>query len=85
MHPLTVGRRTSLNSSAPLAGQRKDMSDLIDSGLKNMDNEIADIVKNRNRGVSPGGEEDLQITNPLDGTQPNNYNFLHRLINKVTS
>ena len=84
LHPFQRWIAHQLNTAAPLAGQRKDLSDLVDSGLKNMDNEIADIVKNRNRGVFPGGEEDTQITNPLDGTQPNNYNFLQRLINKIS-
>ena len=34
--------------------------------------------------VSPYKPEETQITNPLDGTRPNDYNFLQRLINKVS-
>ena len=72
-----------LNSSAPLAGARRDLSNLIDSGLKMIEPTIADNLKNRNR-FAASGEELPQITNPLDGTQPNNYGFLQRLINKIS-
>ena len=34
--------------------------------------------------MSPFGQELPQITNPLDGTKPNDYNFLQRLVNKVS-
>ena len=73
-----------LNSTAPLAGARRDLSQLIDSGLMHVEQDIASILKNNNRILSPFKEEKPYITNPLDGTQPNNYNFLQRLINKVS-
>ena len=34
-----------LNSNAPLAGARKDLSDLVDSGLKLVDPTIPDLIK----------------------------------------
>ena len=73
-----------LNSNAPLAGLRKDMSNLIDSGLKIVEQDIMSHLKNRNRFVSGFSEELPAITNPLDGTQPNSYGFLHRLVNKIS-
>ena len=73
-----------LNITAPLAGARKDLSDLVDSGLRIVEPTIADSIKNQNRMISPFKEEPAQITNPLDGTQPNSYGFLQRLINKVS-
>ena len=72
------------NSAAPLAGLRRDLSNLVDSGLKLVEPTIQDHIKNRNRFINPGGEELPQITNPLDGVKTNQYNFLHRLINKIS-
>ncbi len=72
------------NSAAPLAGARKDLSNLLDSGLKILEPNIMDHIKNRNRMVAPFTEELPQLTNPLDGTQPNDYGFLHRIINKIS-
>ena len=49
------------NSAAPLAGSRRDLSNLIDSGLKLVEPTIQDQLRNRNRFINPGGEELPQI------------------------
>ena len=41
------------NTVAPLAGARRDLSNLVDSGLKLVEPEFGDMILNRNRFVSP--------------------------------
>ena len=81
-----------VNSLGPLGGLRNEMGNLLNGGLRIVDNDIRAMIANRNKALGLAiPDADLpKLTNPLDGTVPNEYNPILRLYNtfspvKVTS
>lgn len=81
-----------VNSLGPLGGLRNEMGNILNGGLRIVDNDIRAMIANRNKAfglIVPEGDLP-KLTNPLDGTVPNEYNPILRLYNtfspvKVTS
>ena len=72
-----------INSLGPLGGLRNEMGNILNGGLRIVDNDIKAMMANRNKALGliiP--DADLpKLTNPLDGTVPNEYNPIMRLWN----
>ena len=71
-----------VNSLGPFGGLRNEMGNILNGGLRIVDNDIRAMIANRNKAlVCYVPEGDLPfITNPLDGTVPNEYNPILRIV-----
>ena len=72
-----------INSLGPLAGMRNEFGKILDGGLKDLNNDIVEILFDRNRAV--GLVDDTNrlptIVSPVSGEAPNKYSFLQRVYN----
>ena len=75
-----------VNSLGPLGGFRNEMGNVLNGGLRIVDNDMQEMMLNRNKAlglVTP--KADLPVlTNPLTGEVPNQYNFMQRLWNTTS-
>ena len=80
---LTVGLQVKINSLAPLAGARNEFGKILDGGLKDLNNDIVEILFDRNRAIGLVDETNRlpTIVSPVSGEAPNKYSFLQRLYN----
>ena len=81
----TVNRFTAghINSLAPMAGARNEFGRILDGGLKEMENNIFDHMKNRNQmiGLFDDSNRLPTVISPITGKAPNKYNMLQRIYN----
>lgn len=72
-----------INSLGPLAGARNELGKILDGGLKDLNNDIVEILFDRNRAVGLIDETNRlpTIVSPVSGEAPNKYSFLQRLYN----
>ena len=72
-----------INSLAPLAGARNELGKVLDGGLKDLNNDIVEILADRNRAVGLVDETNRlpTIVSPVSGEAPNKYSFLQRVYN----
>ena len=72
-----------INSLAPLAGARNEFGKILDGGLKDLNNDIVEILFDRNRAVGLIDETNRlpTIVSPVSGEAPNKYSFLQRVYN----
>ena len=72
-----------INSLAPLAGARNEFGKILDGGLKDLNNDIVEILFDRNRAIGLVDETNRlpTIVSPVSGEAPNKYSFLQRLYN----
>ena len=72
-----------VNSLAPLAGARNEFGKILDGGLKDLNNDIVEILFDRNRAIGLVDETNRlpTIVSPVSGEAPNKYSFLQRLYN----
>ena len=72
-----------INSLGPLGGARNEAGNILNGGLRIVGGNLRDMLLNRNKAlglVSPEGDLPF-ITNPLDGTVPNQFNPILRIWN----
>ena len=72
-----------INSLGPLAGARNELGKILDGGLKDLNNDIVEILFDRNRAVGLVDETNRlpTIISPVSGEAPNKYSFLQRVYN----
>jgi len=72
-----------INSLGPLAGARNEFGKILDGGLKDLNNDIVEILADRNRAIGLIDETNRlpTIVSPVSGEAPNKYSFLQRVYN----
>jgi uncharacterized membrane protein len=72
-----------INSLGPLAGARNELGKILDGGLKDLNNDIVEILFDRNRAVGLVDKTNRlpTIVSPISGEAPNKYSFLQRVYN----
>ena len=72
-----------INSLGPLAGARNELSKILDGGIKDLNNDIVEILADRNRAVGLVDETNRlpTVISPVSGEAPNKYSFLQRVYN----
>ena len=75
-----------VNSLGPLGGFRNEMGNVLNGGLRIVNNDIASMIKNRNKalGLVTPKADNPYIINPLDGSVPNQYTFMQRFWNTIS-
>ena len=73
-----------ISSLGPLGGARNQVGQLLDGGLKEINNDIMSHLANRNQiiGVFDPVNRLPTIVSPITGKAPNKYTFLQRLYNQ---
>ena len=73
-----------ISSLGPLGGARNQIGQLLDGGLKEINNDIMSHLANRNQiiGVFDPVNRLPTIVSPVTGKAPNKYTFLQRLYNQ---
>ena len=73
-----------ISSLGPLGGARNQLGQLLDGGLKEINNDIMSHIANRNQivGVFDPVNRLPTIVSPVTGKAPNKYTFLQRLYNQ---
>ncbi len=72
-----------INSLGPLAGARNELGKILDGGLKDYNNNVIEMMQNRNRFIGLVDETNRlpTVISPISGEAPNKYSFLQRLWN----
>jgi len=75
-----------INALGPLGGVRNNVSQIIDGGLKDVEKDIASLIKNKNQYLNVFDPSNRQpyIYSPVTGKVPNNYNMMVRLFNTIS-
>lgn len=75
-----------INALGPLGGVRNNVSQIIDGGLKDVEKDIASLIKNKNQYLNVFDPSNRQpyIYSPVTGKVPNNYNMMVRLYNTIS-
>ena len=75
-----------VNSLGPLGGFRNEMGEVLNGGLRIVNNDMLSMMKNRNKalGLVTPKADNPYIINPLDGSVPNQYTFMQRFWNTVS-
>ena len=72
-----------INSLGPLAGARNEFGQILDGGLKDLNNDIKEQLANRNRmiGLIDQTNRLPTVISPVSGEAPNKYSMLQRIYN----
>ena len=72
-----------INSLGPLAGARNELGKILDGGLKDYNNNVIEMMQNRNRFIGLVDETNRlpTVISPISGEAPNKYSFLQRVWN----
>jgi hypothetical protein len=72
-----------INSLGPLGGMRNEFGKILDGGLKDLNNNIIEMIADRNRiiGLVDQTNRLPTVTSPVSGKAPNKYSMLQRIYN----
>ena len=75
-----------INSLGPLAGARNEFGRILDGGLKELNNDIIDQLRNRNQmiGLIDTSNRMPTVISPITGEAPNKYSMLQRIYNSLS-
>ena len=76
----------NVNALGPLAGLRNEAGQLLDAGIKAYNNDLLEILNDRNRiaGLFDPVNRLPTIVSPVTGEAPNSYSMLQRLFNNYS-
>ena len=72
-----------INSLGPLAGARNEFGRILDGGIKDLENNIMDQLRNRNQMIGAFDQTNRlpTVISPISGKAPNKYSMLQRIYN----